>query len=347
MHTNQGRSATCTAALLVWALLGTVPVAAQDSKLAATDEPIVRINIYPGSIINLPIWVMEDQGFCAARHIKCEAVGIPGAPVALQALVAGSLEVNFLATDVAMQSVSRGNRVKIIALEAPNNIFTLNVRRDVAMPHLKDGYPAVMQDFKGLRISVTGRGAATEVMTRALLLGAGVPEDSVTFVVGAPATAYPMMVEKQIDAAMMIEPFTTICKIMSVCVTAVSLPNGQGPPDLRALNGAFLVFLATDDFIAAHTNTVESFVQAMSDAVAWTKTPANFERVLEIAKTHMTLGNVANPDALLNELVKGEVPSLGIHVDRKAVGAFSDFLMKYKMIDNPVSVRTIVWDHAP
>ncbi|MGD9838304.1 MAG: ABC transporter substrate-binding protein [Afipia sp.] len=320
---------------------------AQDKKAMGRGET-VRINTFPGSIINLPIWVMNDQGFCRERNLKCDPTDIPSAPLALQALVGGSLDLNFSATDVALQSVSRGNKIKIVGALAPNNIFTLNVGNEVPLPNLKAGYPAVMQDLKGKRIGVTARGAATEIMTRALFAGAGVDPDSVTYVaVGSPATSYPMLVAKQIDAAMMFEPFATLCRTQKSCVTAVSLANGDGPADVKALNGAFLPLLATDSYIAANPHVVKAFVEGMADAIDWTQKPENFAKVLKIAKSHMSLGNLPDPETLLEELVKAEIPTLGVRVDRKSVAAYSDLLLKYKVTDKPVTVDAIVYADAP
>ncbi len=322
-------------------------VHAAPAKIVAQGQT-VRINTFPGSIINLPIWVMKDQGFCDAHNLKCEPTDIPSAILALQALVAGSLDISFSATDIAVQSVSRGNKIRIVGALAPNNIFTLNAGKDIPLPHLKDGYPVVMQDFKGLRIGVTARGAATEIMTRALFVGAGLDPDSVTYVaVGSPATSYPMLIGKQLDAAMMFEPFNTLCRTQKSCVTAVNLANGEGPRDVRALNGAFLPLIATQDYVAANPVVVKAFVEAVGEAIDWAQKPENFDKVLQIAKGHMSLGNLPNPDVILLELVKAEIPTLGVRVDRKAVTAYSDFLLKYKITEKPVSVEAIVYSDAP
>ncbi len=345
-----GRSATRALFLGPMILLGLAgqPLSAETAAKMMANNETIHINTFPGSIINLPVWVMNDQGFCKAHRVVCEPVDIPSAPLALQALVSGSLEISHSATDIAMVSVSRGNRIKIVGALAPKNIFTLNARNDLSLPHLNDGYPAVMQDLKGLRIGVTARGAATEIMTRALLGGAGLDPDSVTYVaVGSPATAYPTLIQKQIDAAMQFEPLNTLCKTQKTCVTVVSLAAGDGPADVKALNGAFLPLVATDDYIAAHADVVKAFVQGMGEAIDWAQKPENFDGVRKIAQAHMSLGNLPNPGDLLNLLVRTEIPTLGIHVSRAAVAAYSDFLIKYNVMQKPVAVGSIVYPDAP
>ena len=324
------------------------PHARSETKNDSTTNQTIKINTFPGSTINLPVWVMADKGFCSQHGLACETVDIPGAPLALQALTGGGLDIGVASTDVTMRAVSQGMHLRIVASEAPKDIFTLDVRRDIPLPHLKDGYPAVMQDLRGLRIGIAGRGSTTEILTDALLLDAGMTGDDVTFVTaGSPATSYPMLLAKQIDGAMMFEPFDTLCVIEKTCVTVVSLPKGEGPPAVRALNSSFLQFVTTDNFIAAHPAAVKAFIAALTEAIAWTKTPGNFENVVNIAKSHMKMGNVANPEAVIREAVKVEVSILDPHVDREGVANFSNFLLKFKMINNPVSAEKMIYAEAP
>lgn len=308
----------------------------------------LRIQEYPGSILNLPHWVMADGGFCAKQGIKCEMVPIPSGPVALQALAGGSLEVSWASTEVTMQSASRGNDVQIIAGNAPNNFFELNVRSDVPLPNKAAGYPAVMKDIAGLKIGVTARGSGVELFTRALLIGAGLSPDSVTYVaVGSPATAYPTLIAKQIDAATMFQPFRALCAAQKTCVVAVDMPAGEGPPEIKALNGAFGTYIARRDYIKANPGNIAAFQRALTDAVAWLQDSSKFDEVMKIARKRMTLGDIPNAEAVSLQLVKGQIPKFGVKVDRAAVNAFSDFLMKNKLIEKPVSAATFVYEKAP
>ncbi|MBN9324717.1 MAG: ABC transporter substrate-binding protein, partial [Delftia acidovorans] len=176
-------------------------------KIVANGET-VRIQEYPGASLQFTHWVAIDKGFCKAHGLNCQLVPIPSGPVGLQALAAGSLEISFGSTDVTMQAASRGNDVQLIVGHSPGNVYVLSVRKDVALPNASKGYPAVMQDLKGLKIGVTARGSGTELQTRALFVGAGLSPDAATYVaVGSPGTAYPTFLARQIDAVMMIEPF--------------------------------------------------------------------------------------------------------------------------------------------
>ena len=195
------------------ALLAPAAMAQTSPKIVAKNQQL-RIQLYPGTILNLPIWVAADGGFCKEHGLQCEPTAIPSGPLALQALAAGSLEIMYASTEVITAAASRGNDVQVFVGHSPNIIFTLNISNKVPLPNLSKGYPEVMKDLKGMRIGVTARGAGTELLTRALLLGAGMTPDDVTFVAtGSPTTSYPTFVARQIDAGMMFEPFRSLCEV--------------------------------------------------------------------------------------------------------------------------------------
>lgn len=308
----------------------------------------LKVQIYPGTISagHPVLWLASDKGFCKARGLTCQLVEIASGPLGLQALASGSIQIAFATTDVAMQAAARGNDIQLIASAHPNRYFTLSARKDVPLPNLAKGYPAVMKDLQGLKIGVTARGSGTEIQTRALLAGAGMKAEDVTFVaVGSPGTAYPAMVAKQIDAAMMFDPFATLCRIQDSCVTAVA-PT-EGPPELRALNGAVQQLSSTRKFIEANPQVIDAFILAVQDAVTWMRDPANLDELTTISKKYFTMGNIANPDAALKSLLQSEQKTVGATLDRKAVQAHADFLLANKLIDKPFDIGSFVYAKAP
>lgn len=325
-----------------------VPPVSAAEKVVANGE-VVRIQEYPGAILHFTQWVAADKGFCKAHGLTCQMVPIPSGPVGLQALAAGSLEISFASTDVTMQAASRGNDVQLIVGHSPANIYVLSIHKDVPLPHKAMGYPAIMQDLKGLKVGVTVRGAGTELQARALLTGAGLPGDSVTYVgVGSPGTAYPSFLARQIDAAMMFEPFATICRVQKTCVDLVNLEAGEGPPTISSLNGAFETYAARRDYIQANPKVIGAFIQAMEEATAWVNDPANFDALLKVVQAHFKFGSdIANADTVLRELVRNSAPKYGTHIDRKAVKAFSDYLIEAGLITNPVDPASFVYAKAP
>lgn len=332
------------------AMITSVAPASADAKekIVANGET-VRIQEYPGASLQFTHWVAIDKGFCKAHGLNCQLVPIPSGPVGLQALAAGSLEVSFGSTDVTMQAASRGNDVQLITGHSPGNVYVLSVRKGVPLPNLSKGYPAVMQDLKGLKIGVTARGAGTELQTRALFVGAGMSPDAATYVaVGSPGTAYPTFLAQQVDAVMMIEPFAAICRVQKTCVDVVNLEAGEGPAAISSLNGAFVTFAARRDFIKANSKVIDAFIQAMDEATKWVNDPANAEELYKLVKARLKFGSeIADTDAVLRELVRTRASKYATGIDRKAVKALSDYLIENKLITAPVDPASFVYNKAP
>lgn len=334
-------------AAIVSAFTTIAPISAAE-KIVANGE-VIRIQEYPGTVLHFTQWVAADKGFCKAHGLTCQMVQIPSGPVGLQALAAGSLEISFASTEVTMQAASRGNDVQLIVGDLPNNIYVLSVHKDVPLPNKTKGYPAVMQDLKGLKVGVTARGSGVELQTRALLTGAGLSGDSVTYVgVGSPGTAYPSFLARQVDAAMMFEPFATLCRAQKTCVDLVDLEAGEGPHTISALNGAFETYAARREYITANPKVIDAFIQTMEEATSWVNDPANFEELLKVVQAHFKFGpDITDGDALLRNLVRGSAPKYGTRIDRKAVKAFSDYLIGAGLITNPVDPASFVYAKAP
>ena len=316
------------------------------SGSTALSEEVLRTQVYPGSMVSLPVWVADDGGFCKKEGISCPASTIASGPLGMQALAAGSIEIAFASTDVLMQGAAHGNDVVLIVGHSPNNIYMLTIRSDLGFVH-KD-YPEVMKQFVGKIVGVSARGAATEIQMRALLIGAGLNADDVTYVaVGAPNTAYPAMVAKQIQAAVMWVPFNTVCQATKVCEVAVDMTTGQGPPSLKGLNGGFETFIAERAYVAGHKQSIDAFIRALTAADAWLQKPENYAKVREIAKKHASLGDLPNADALLDALLKSQIPTYSTKIDRGAVKEFATFLLANKIIDKPFDTSKFVYDGAP
>lgn len=308
----------------------------------------IRVQEYPGSILGIPMWVAIEKGFCKNYNIRCSTVGLASGPLGLQTLAAGSVEATFASNEVNLMAASRGNDVQLVVGHSPNNYYTLNVSKDYPLPNRNKGYPEVMKDLKGAKVGVTARGAGIEMVMRALLQGAGMNGDDVVYVaVGAPATSYPAMVAKQIDASVSFEPFNTLCMAQKICVELVSPGRDEGPANMLAMNGGFASFVMRKNFIQSNPKAADAFVAAVRDSISWTKDPKNFDELLAITKKKISMGDLPDADKVLALLVKGQTSSLGYTIERKSVDATSDFLIQNKLTEKPVSSATVVYEKAP
>lgn len=315
------------------------------AKVVAKGET-VRIQVYPGTIGGgHPIlWAAIDKGFCTAHGLKCQLVEIPSGPLGLQALAAGSIEVATATVDVAMQAAARGNDIQLIAGIRPTLFFSV-IARDRNAPK---GYPAAIQGLKGKKIGVSGRGSGTEIQMRAILAGAGIKPEDVTFVaVGGPATAYQTLQSGQVDAVINWSPIETVCKLTDTCIALLEQSKGEGPAETRALNGANNELSATRKLIESNPVMIDAFIQALNDSERWIKDPKNFDEVLAIAKKRFSMGGVPDPDQAIAILLREEIQQAGTTLDRKAVQSYATFLHKYKVLDKLFDTSDFVYKNAP
>lgn len=311
-------------------------------------DTLIRIQEYPGGTGGVPAWVAIEKGFCKKYNIRCAMVSLGSGPLGLQTLAAGSIEASYASNEVNVMAASRGNEILLVVGHTPNSFYTVNVRSDYPLPNLAKGYPEAMKDLKGSKIGVTARGAGTEIVARALLQGSGMSDKDVTFVaVGSTATSYPAMLAKQIDAIVSFEPFNTVCLAQKTCVVLLSPGKGEGPADLLAMNGAFNSYAMSKKFVQSNPKAADAFVAAIRDATAWAKDPGNFDELLTIARKRISLGDIPDSDKVFVQLIRREVETWGPTIARASIDATSNFLMKNKLSEKPVSSATLVYEKAP
>jgi NitT/TauT family transport system substrate-binding protein len=309
---------------------------------------VVKYQEYPGSIIHIVNWAMVEKGFCERQKIKCVPVYLASGPLAQQAAAAGSVDIIYSSIDVMMQAAAKGNDLQVIGAQITNNIYSLAVGNHVPQANANAGYPANMRDLKGRKVGVSARGSATEMYTKSLLRGAGMEPDSVIFVaVGSPSTAFAALSAKQVDAVLSWDPVPALCAGTGVCRVAVDLRKGEGPSELQSMNGGFVAYQARREYVEKNSAAVDAFLRASAEATTWTKDPANFPEVMELARKNYKLGDMPNRDQIFEQIVKDAVAALGTGLDRKVINGFNDFLIQNKVLDKPLSPEAIVYKKAP
>ncbi len=308
----------------------------------------VKFQDYPG-LGNLLIKVAIAKGYCEKAGIKCELQPIPAAPLGVQAMLAKSIDASFGPADVMNGAILRGAKMKMVVGGAVSNVLTLIAGNHVETPNAGKGWPAFMQDFKGRKIGVTARGAATEVYTKWMLTKAGLSGDDATFVaVGGPNTAYGALVSKQVDVLMIFEPAGAMCEVLKTCKVIWRAGLDKQPAEMYALNGGGNGLIFTQEYIDRNPHVIDAVIRAVKDADAFINTPANFAEVSRIAqqffKFDMPKGDEVFERALKVAL---EADTYRAAINRKSIQAGPDTLLETKQIEKAVPVSEIVLDRAP
>jgi NitT/TauT family transport system substrate-binding protein len=315
---------------------------------ARAGDPIVRFQDYPGHG-NLLIRVARSKGWCKAAGIDCELRTIPAAPLGLQALIGGSIDVAQTPIEVVAAAVQRGARLRTVVGSAVSNIFQVDVSSKLALAHEAQGYPAEMQDLKGLKVGVVSRGSATESFFSFLMQQAGLKADDVTYVaVGAPNTAFAALRAGQVDAIVSWEPSGTMCELSKLCKVLYRGATASQPALLKAMYGAGTGLVMRADEIAAHPEIARAVVKVSQQAAAFVDDPANEAEVLRISAEYFKF------DMPQGDLIARRTLELGLQtatfktmVRRSAVQATLDYLKDTKQLAALPAVGELVWDGAP
>lgn len=311
------------------------------SGAASAQVTTLRIQDYPG-LGNFLVRVANANGLCEKHGIKCELRQIPQAPLGLQTLLAGDIEVAFGPPEVLVQAINKGADVRVIGSGARAPIFFLMAAAALDTPNASKGYPAVMHDFKGKKIGVTARGSAAEFQLKTMLQDAGMKADDVTIVaVGSPNTAFPAIANKQIDGLMLFSPMDGFCEVTKACRIVVNPRQGEGPKELLGMDGAAVVQIVTADFAAKNPKAIAAYRAAMREAEAIVQKPDNYAAVLKIAQDTFKI-NAPGGDKILDVALRNAIPGLRFEVDPKALQHAAQYMQQTGQIDKTVDTSKLL-----
>jgi NitT/TauT family transport system substrate-binding protein len=306
----------------------------------------IKIQDYPG-IGNMLARVAIAKGYCTARGLKCETQMLPSGPLGVQALLAKSIDVAFGPIEVQAGAVSKGAPLKAIAGGAGLVTAILLVRTDGSL----EGSDKPLKDFvpgmKGKKIGVAARGGAHEfILGSVLTLGGLKPDDATMVAVGAPNTAMPALLTKQIDALVSFEPAGAICEVTKACKVVWRGSEGKEPADVAALNGAQNNHIVRQDTLDQNPHVADAFVAALKDAEAFLQAPANFNELVQISQTFFKM-EMAKAEEITAVAMKVGIPAYKTAIDRKAATASMAFMVTHKLLEQPLDAARLIHDKAP
>lgn len=301
----------------------------------ASAQTTVKIQDYPGTG-NLLVRVAAAKGFCQEAGINCELKTIPAAPLGLQTMLAGDIDVAFGPTEVAAAALARKAPIKIIGAGFKDPVFFMIAGAKTELANESKGYPEVMKSFKGLKVGVTQRGSGAEFQVVDMLRDAGLSANDVTFVaVGAPNTAFPALTKGQVDAVMTFSPSDGMCEVLKACRVVVDPRQGQGPKSILATRGGAGVLMVKSQWAEEHGKEIAALRQALAKAEAFTQNPANFGATLEVLKATFGL-QMPKADEIAEVVLRRSIGTFGAQGNVAAMQAVADGMTANKLL--PVSV---------
>jgi NitT/TauT family transport system substrate-binding protein len=313
--------------------------------LAATSAigqtELVRFQDYPGPG-NFLLKVAIANKYCEKYGIRCEAKPLPLAPQGMQAMLAGELEVASVPSDIAIQAASRGANIKTIGAFAVQPVAFLVGGKHVEWPGLNRGYPEVMKDLRGRKVGVPVRGSVSELYLEEMLKVAGMSVSDVSVIpVGGPNTAYPALVNKQVDAMIAIEPAGGFCKALNTCSMLVDPRKGQGPSSIQEQVGATSILVVKNEYLTAKPAVINAISSAFKDAEAYIQNPDNKLAVYKIASDNFKL-DIPEGNKVIEAFMDAMIPSYKFSLQPRALQSYSDFLHRAGHLEKPFNTNALL-----
>jgi ABC-type nitrate/sulfonate/bicarbonate transport system substrate-binding protein len=308
------------------ALLFGLPTARAQQTLKAS------VGYYPGALISLPVLVAHDRNFFETDGLSVDLVPIATGPAMTSAVASGSVTFVNNSWDNLLVAVEHGLPVRGVVGSTVKVPFALIARNGIPLPHLADGYPAVIKDLVGKKWGVLALGVSLQYMDETLLTDAGFKANEVTYLaVGLPATARPALQRGIVDTYLSIEPLPSIVTAKHEGTVVLDLAQNQGPAAFHDLgyNG----WWASASTITKHPELVSRFVKAMEDSYCWYHNPANLDAVVAIMQHYAKVPELSADE--YKAMVQRLIPTFGLAITEHTINTWSQLLLAQGQLHAP------------
>jgi NitT/TauT family transport system substrate-binding protein len=297
--------------LATLALLGTTGASAQDK---------IRLGILPFSE-SLGTVMAERLGYFKAEGIEIEMTRYNSGAQGVPLLHAGKLDIIFSNTIATLQAMEQGMDATVIA---PGAVVRTQAPDTTAALLALKGTIKSPKDFEGKRVAVNVINSSLWMYILAYFDKHGVDKSKVRFVeVPFPQMADPLL-NKQVDAVAVSEPFATVL-LDTGRVDAIAYPYIEAQP-----NGDITQYIALTDWVKKNPALAQRFARAVMKGSEYVNNSANNAAVRE--------ANVAftNLSPALKDRV--HLPRMGTAVNADEVLKTQALMLKYGVMKKPVDL---------
>ena len=287
-----------------------------------------------------PLLTARELGFFQKHGIDLQFVALQSGVALSNALLSGNVDLAITSLDTAVIASAQGQRLQTFGAVSQAPYAALVVSNKIPkLAHEDQGFPAVIQDIKGMRIAVTGAGATSDQQTRVILSAAGLDGNKdVRIVAIGGATYIPALDKGDIDVVYSYPPYTQQIIRQNLGRKLVDMEGGQGPDLIQKLDN--LGTVATEDWIKKNGNTAKEFMAALIEGQQYVATNKQgaaeaTAKQLQLLKQEMPVEDIL---ADLGPLQRGFRPD----VSPETVQAHVTLLTQAGVIKKPVSYEDVV-----
>jgi len=249
-------------ALLRWALAALILASA--APAFAQSLGTVRFGLLK-NVTHAPALVALQEGFLQKNlgpGVKIEVSAFNNGSDFSTALASGQLDIGFVGPGPLINQYLKSKNFRVIS-GSNNGGAVLVVRSDAGIK--------TVADLKGKTVAIPTKGSTNEISLRLLLkqVGLKVTDDAtgVQLITRAPADAITGFRQKQIDAALIPEPWGT--QIVQAGLGSVLVDWDHIPPEDG--NYPLTILVASDDFLKNHKDWALAVIKSNLDGIAFLK----------------------------------------------------------------------------
>jgi len=262
-----------------------------------------KVQYYPGVAFTVTFYVAQAEGMFQKHGLDIETVGMTSGPAALAAMSGGSVDAGMVNPDLLIASRKRGLNLEAFCAASGSYFELVGAKSFIPKP-----YPEVMRQIAGKRVGVNALGASGQFFMEAMLQGAGLDKDAVTFVPVSSVAGIEAMQNNRIDLFMSFEPVTTILTQKTGGKVLWSVATSKGPSSLTDLRVG-LIWVAKSNLLDKDPGKYKAFISALKEAKAFIDDPANADKVAEdvVKLAGVNTSGMVGGDATLHKVVKNKL----------------------------------------
>jgi NitT/TauT family transport system substrate-binding protein len=282
----------------------------------------IRLGILPFSE-SLGAVMADRLGYFKAEGLEVEMSRFNAGALALPLLQAGKLDITFNNTVSTLQAMEQGMDVAFVA---PGAVVRTKAPDTTAALIALKGTIKSPKDFEGKRIAVNVINSSLWLYVSAYLEAHGVDRSKVKFVeIPFPQMRDPLL-NKQVDAVGVSEPFATVLLDTGQAETVTYVYVDSQP------NGDITQYIALAEWAKKNPGVAERFARAVRKGSEFVNAPGNEAAVRQ---ANMEFTNLA--PALKDRVL---IPRMGSAVNLDEIRKTGGMMLKFGMLKQPVDLSS-------
>lgn len=315
--------------------------------LQAARAESIKVQVYPGNITSLFVYVGVQQGFYKKHGLDVELVNISNGPQANAALAAGSVDIIMTTPDNMLLFKARGFDPVVITGNAKEPVMALASRNGANIAPPGSDYKTVMQGLVGKTVGVYGLGSAAHRYIQMLAGEAGIKPGQIKYTgVSNGGQSLAGLESKQLDSVT--EVFASIIMIEQKKAGALLLDCvKQKCPAWATDTGKMSQgWWTTRPFLDKHPKVVRDYVAAHKEIDEWLHDPTKRGELLQALKKIYIAPSGLDADTYFSAVADRVPEYFTVRTNSAAIEGTQKIMLATGELTKAQDTASMMWDEA-